>query len=53
MVLDHELPSVQPQFLECTHTSFEWSLAEYYTTLLEEHRQVASEILEVRIGPSL
>jgi hypothetical protein len=35
MVLDHLLPSVQPQsFLEWTRTSFEQSLAEFYTILL-------------------
>jgi hypothetical protein len=48
MVFDHLLPSVQPQsFLEWTHTSFEQSLAEFYTIPLEEHLQVALEILEV------
>jgi hypothetical protein len=52
MVLDHLLPSIQPQsFLEWIHTSFEQSLAEIYTILLEEHVQVALEMLEVGICP--
>jgi hypothetical protein len=50
MALDHLLPSMQPQsFLEWTSTSFEQSLAEFYTILIEEHLQVALEMLEVRI----
>jgi hypothetical protein len=48
-MLDHHFPSVQPQsFLEWTRTSFEHSLAEFYT-ILEEHFQVALEVLEVGI----
>jgi hypothetical protein len=44
--LDYILASVQPQsFLECTHASFEQSLAEFYTMLLEEHIQIALEVL--------
>jgi hypothetical protein len=49
MVLDHLLPSIQPQsFLEWTRTSTtsEQSLAECYAILLEEHIQVAFEMLE-------
>jgi hypothetical protein len=47
MVLDHLLPSIQPQsFLEWIRTSFEQSLAEFYIILLEE-RQAALEMLEV------
>jgi hypothetical protein len=41
MVMDHLLPSIQSQSLEWTRTSFEQSLAELYTILLEEHLQVA------------
>jgi hypothetical protein len=53
-VLDHLLPSVQPQsFLDWTPASFEHSVAEFYTILLEEHVQVALEILEVGICSSL
>jgi hypothetical protein len=53
MVLDYLLPSVQPQsFLDWTHTSFEQSLAEFYTILFEEHFQVAVE-MEVVICSSL
>jgi hypothetical protein len=38
MVMDHRLPSVRPQsFLEWILTSFEQSLTEFYTILLEEH----------------
>jgi hypothetical protein len=52
-VLDNLLSSLQQQsFFECTPTSFEQSLAEFYTILLEEHLQVASEILEVGISSS-
>jgi hypothetical protein len=37
-MLDHLLPSVQLQsFSESTCTSFEHSLTEFYTILLEEH----------------
>jgi hypothetical protein len=44
MVLDQLLPSVEPQpFLEWAGTSFEHSLAEFYTIILEEHLQVALE----------
>jgi hypothetical protein len=46
------LPSVQPQcFLECTPTSFEQSLAEFFTILLEVQLQVALEMLEVGFVP--
>ena len=48
MVLDHLLPLTQPQsFLEWTHTIIEQFLAKFYTILLEEHLQVALEMLEV------
>jgi hypothetical protein len=54
MVLDHLLPSVQPQsFLEWTLTSFEQSLAEFYAILHEDHLQVALEVLEMGICSSL
>jgi hypothetical protein len=54
MVLDHFLPSVQPQsFLEWTRTSFEQSVVEFYTILLEKHLQVTLEMLEVGICSSL
>jgi hypothetical protein len=54
MVLDHFLPSVQQQsFLEWTRTSFEQSVVEFYTILLEEHLKVALEMLEVGICSSL
>jgi hypothetical protein len=47
-------PAMQPQtFLELTRTSFEQSLAELYIILLEEHLQIASEMLEVVNCPSL
>jgi hypothetical protein len=50
MVLDHLLRSIQtPFFLEWTQTSFVQSLAEFYTILLEDHLQVALEMLEVGI----
>jgi hypothetical protein len=53
MVLDFLLPSVQLQsFLEWTLTSFEQSVAEFYTILLE-HLQVALEMLEMGICSSL
>jgi hypothetical protein len=39
--------------LGCTCTSFEQSPAEFYTILLEEHLQVALEMLEVGICSSL
>jgi hypothetical protein len=49
-MLNHLLPSVQLQFfLEWTHTSFEQSLMEFYATLLEEHIQVALEMMEMGI----
>jgi hypothetical protein len=52
MVLDHLLPSIQLQaFLEWTRTSFEQSVAEFYTILLEEHLEVALEMLEVGTVP--
>jgi hypothetical protein len=42
MVLDHFLSSMQTQFfLEWTRESFQQSLAEIYTILLEEYLQVA------------
>jgi hypothetical protein len=54
MVMGHVLPSIQLQsFLEWTRTSFEQSIAEFYTILLEEHLQVALEMLEVGICSSL
>jgi hypothetical protein len=41
MVLDHFLPVIQLQsFVEWIHTSFEQSLAEFYSILLEECLQV-------------
>jgi hypothetical protein len=53
MVLNHLLPSIQLQsFLEWTRTSFEQSLEECYTTLLEEHVQVALDMLEEGIFSS-
>jgi hypothetical protein len=46
--------TAQPQsFLEWTRTSFEQSLAEFYTILLKEYRQVALEVLEVGVFSSL
>jgi hypothetical protein len=54
MALDHLLPSTkQHSFLEWTCTGFEQSLAEFFTIFLEEHLQVALEVLEVGICPSL
>jgi hypothetical protein len=59
VVLDHPLSSIQLQsFLEWTCSSFEESLAEFYTILIEEHLKVALEILEVgtyssRLSPKL
>jgi hypothetical protein len=42
MMLDHILPSMQPQsFLEWAHTSFEQSPAELFAIPHEEHIQVA------------
>jgi hypothetical protein len=42
LVLDHLFLSTQLQsFLEWIHGSFEQSLAEFYTTLLEEHLHIA------------
>jgi hypothetical protein len=53
MVLNHILPSIQPQsFLEWTRTSFEQSVKEFYIILLEEHLQVALEMLEVSVKTS-
>jgi hypothetical protein len=53
LVLHHPLASVQLQsFLEWTH-NFEQSLREFYTILLEEHVQVALEMMEVGICSSL
>jgi hypothetical protein len=52
-MLDQIIPSVQSQFFfEWTRTSFEQSLAECCTILLEEHFQVALEVLEVGICTS-
>jgi hypothetical protein len=54
MVLDHLFSSIRPQsFLEWTRTSFEQPLAEFYTILLEQHFQVALEMLEVGISSPL
>jgi hypothetical protein len=52
MMLDHVLPSGELQSLEWTCTSFEQSLAEFYTILLEEHVQVALDMVEVGICSS-
>jgi hypothetical protein len=49
MMLDHLLPSRQLQSLEWTCISFEQSLVQFYNILLEEHLQVALEMLEVGI----
>jgi hypothetical protein len=54
MMLDHRLLSVQPQsFLEWTRTSFEQSVAEFHAILLEEHLQVALEMLGMAIWFSI
>jgi hypothetical protein len=54
MVLDHLLPSVPLQsFMKWACTSFEQSLAEFYTILLEEHLNVALQMLVVGICCSL
>jgi hypothetical protein len=54
MVLGHLFLSIQQQtFLEWTLTSFEQFLEKFYTILLEERLQVALEMLEVGIWPSL
>jgi hypothetical protein len=54
MVLGHLLPSVQQQaFFKWTCTSFEQSLAEFYTILLEKHLQVALGMLEFGICSSV
>jgi hypothetical protein len=45
------LPLVQSQSLEWTRRSFEYSLAEFYTILLEKHPQVTSEMLEMECVP--
>jgi hypothetical protein len=47
MALDHLLPSLQPQSLEYTHTSFEQSLAEFYAIRPDEHLQVDLEMKKV------
>jgi hypothetical protein len=53
-VSDHLLLSMMPQtFLKWTCTSFEKPLAEFYTILLEEHLQVALEMLQMGICSSL
>jgi hypothetical protein len=50
MVPDLLLSSILPQFfLELTRTSFEQSLAEFYTILLTEYLQVALDMMEVEI----
>jgi hypothetical protein len=52
MTLDLLLFSLQLRsFLEWTRTSFEQSVAEFYTIHLEEHLQHALEVLEVVISP--
>jgi hypothetical protein len=54
LVLGHLQPSVEPQsFLEWIRTSFEQPLVEFYTILLEEHLQVALEMLEVGFCSSI
>jgi hypothetical protein len=53
MVVDDLLSSIQLQSLEWTCTSFEQFLVEFYAILLEEHHQVALEMLEVGICSSL
>jgi hypothetical protein len=53
MAVDHLLPLVQPSFVEWTHTSFEQSLVEFYSILLEEHLQGAFEMLDVGIFSSM
>jgi hypothetical protein len=53
MVLDHHLSSVQPQsFLKWIRASIERSIAKFYAVVLQEHVQVALEILEVLICSS-
>jgi hypothetical protein len=52
MMLDHLLPSVQQHsFMEWIYTSFEQSVVEFYTILLEEHLQVTLEMLKARSVP--
>jgi hypothetical protein len=54
MVLDQRLLSIEPQsILEWTLSSFERSATEFYTVLLEEHHEVALEMLVVGICSSL
>jgi hypothetical protein len=54
MVLDYLSPSIEPHsFMEWTLTSFEQSLAEFYTIFLEGHHHVALQVLEVRSSSSL
>jgi hypothetical protein len=54
MVLDHLLPLIQLQpFLEWTLTSFELSVVESYSILLEEHLRLALEMLQMTICSSL
>jgi hypothetical protein len=51
MTLDRLLPSIQPQsFLEWTCTSSEQSLVEFYTILLDEHLQVALQMLKWEVS---
>jgi hypothetical protein len=52
--MDQLLLSIQQQsFLEWTRTSFEQTVAESYTILLEKHLQVALEMVVVGICSSL
>jgi hypothetical protein len=54
MVLNQLLLSIKPRsFLQWIRTSFEQCLAEFYTILLDENLQVASDMLEVEIRSSL
>jgi hypothetical protein len=54
LVFDRLLPSLQAQsFLEWTRTSFEQAPMEFYTIILEEHLQVALEMVVVGICTSL
>jgi hypothetical protein len=50
MVLDHLLPSIQLLGMDSwTRTSFKQTLVEFYNVLLEEHLQVALEMLALGI----
>jgi hypothetical protein len=47
------LPPTRPQsFFDWTRISFEQSLAEFYTILLEKHLQVALEMFDMKISSS-